>query len=221
MYDLPYHKESNDQVVRQFIDQHPFALLTGCDAQGRPVATQVPVFLETRDGRTLLSGHLMKHTDHHRAFMQNENVLVVFTGSHTYVSGSWYSDPHSPSTWNYMSVHVRGSIRLLAGEAVEKVLRKTSLYFENGDSESPTVYDNLSDDFKRMAIKALAAFEIEVEDIRSVFKLSQDRDAESYCNIMAKLKGQSEDARVIAAEMEERFGELFSGSQPSKSSSTI
>jgi len=43
----------------------------------------------------------------------------------------------------------------------------------------------------------------------TVFKLSQDRDAESYQNIIEKLKDQSEDGKVIAAEMEKRTKEVF------------
>jgi transcriptional regulator len=43
----------------------------------------------------------------------------------------------------------------------------------------------------------------------NVFKLSQDRDAESYHNIICKLEGQGEDGQVIAAEMERRRRKLF------------
>lgn len=96
MYDLPYHKERDEQVIQAFIEQHPFAFLTGCDAANKPVATQVPLFLEEKEGRIFLSGHIMKNTDHHKAFLQNENVLAVFTGNHTYVSATWYSNPHLP-----------------------------------------------------------------------------------------------------------------------------
>jgi len=99
IYDLPYHKENDETVLRGFIREHPFAFVTACDANGRPVAAQIPVFLEERDGHEFLSDHLMKDTDHHRAFAGNQNVLVMFTSRHTYVSGSWYSDPHTPSTW--------------------------------------------------------------------------------------------------------------------------
>ena len=42
MYDLPYYKENDEQVIRTFVEQHPFAFLTGCDPHGMPVATQVP-----------------------------------------------------------------------------------------------------------------------------------------------------------------------------------
>lgn len=209
MYNLPYHKERNEQVVREFIDEHPFAFLAGCDAQHRPVATQVPVFLEKQDGRKLLRGHIMKNTDHHKAFSVNENVLVVFTGSHVYVSGSWYSDPHTPSTWNYMSVHAKGTIRFLDDHELEDVLRKTTLHFENQDRQSPTVFDNVSAEFKQKVMKAIVAFEIEVTEMDTVFKLSQDRDAESYRNIIGKLKERGEDGRVIAAEMEKRTNEVF------------
>lgn len=209
MYNLPYHKEHDEQVVKAFIDEHPFAFLTGCDAQHRPVATQVPVFLEEQDGRKLLRGHIMKNTDHHKAFSQNENVLVVFSGSHVYVSGSWYSDPHTPSTWNYMSVHAKGIVRFLDEQELEDVLRKTTLHFENQDRQSPTVFDNVSTEIKQKVMQAIVAFEIEVTEMDTVFKLSQDRDAESYRNIIGKLKEQGEGGRVIAAEMEKRTSDLF------------
>ena len=58
-------------------------------------------------------------------------------------------------------------------------------------------------------MKAIVAFEIEVTDINNVFKLSQDRDEQSYHNIIEKLKEKGEDGQVIAAEMEKRIKELF------------
>ena len=209
MYDLPYHKESSERAVREFIAEHPFAFLTGCDPQGKPVVTQVPVFMEAREGRNLLRGHMMRNTDHHKAFVQNENVLVVFTGNHAYVSGAWYENPHTPSTWNYMSVHARGTMRFLAGADLEDVLRKTSLHFEDQICESPTVYDNLPTRLKERLIRAIVSFEITVTKMDNVFKLSQDRDIKSYCNIIGKLRERGENGRKIAAEMEKRIGEVF------------
>jgi len=151
----------------------------------------------------------MKNTDHHKAFLSNENVLVVFSGNHTYVSATWYSNPHMASTWNYMSVHAKGIIRFLGDDELENVLRMTSLHFENYDHQSTTSYDNLPLEFKQRVMGAIVAFEIEVKEIDTVFKLSQDRDYESYINIIKKLKEQREDGQVIAAEMEKRIFEVF------------
>jgi transcriptional regulator len=209
MYNLPYHKEKNPQVIKEFIDKYPFAFLVGCDSENKPVATQVPVFIEEQNGRKILRGHIMKNTDHHKAFLHNNNVLVVFTGHHTYVSGSWYSNPHIASTWNYMSVHIKGIINFLGEAELEDVLRKTTLHFENYNSQSSTIFDNLPQEFKQKVMHAITAFEIEVLEMDNVFKLSQDRDAESYRNIMEQLNKQGEDGRVIAAEMEKRKKEIF------------
>ena len=210
MYNLPYHKENNPQVIKEFIDQHPFAFLTGCDSENKPVATQVPVFIEEQNGKKILRGHIMKNTDHHKAFLHNNNVLVVFTGNHTYVSGTWYSNPYTASTWNYMSVHIKGIIRLLDVAALEDVLRKTALHFENYNQKSTTVFDNLPNEFKQKVMHAIVAFEIEVIEMDNVFKLSQDRDSKSYHNIIEKLKEQGEDGQVIATEMGKRSEEIFS-----------
>jgi transcriptional regulator len=209
MYDLPYHKEKNEQVIKAFIAQYPFAFLAGSDAQNKPVATQVPVFIEEKDGQKILRGHIMKNTDHHKAFLHNKNVLVVFTGHHTYVSGTWYSNPHTPSTWNFMSVHAKGIIRFLDDTALVDVLRMTSLHFENNNPQSTTIFDNLPSDYTQKLMKAIVAFEIEIETMDTVFKLSQDRDEKSYENIIARLKEQDEAGRVIAAEMQKRTKEVF------------
>jgi transcriptional regulator len=209
MYDLPYHKAQNEQDITEFVGKYPFAFLTGIDAQNRPVATQVPVFIDRKDGSLILQGHIMKNTDHHKAFLHNDQVLVVFTGRHSYVSATWYSNPNIASTWNFMSVHMKGTIKLLEGAALTEVLRKTSLHFENYNPDSTTIYDNLPKEYTGRLINAIVAFEIEVREMDSVFKLSQDRDYQSYLNIISKLREQGEDGKEIATEMEKRTRQVF------------
>lgn len=209
MYNLPYYKETNEQVINEFIDEHPFAFLTGCDFENKPVATQVPVFIEEKDGKKVLRGHIMKNTDHHEAFMHNNNVLAVFTGNHTYVSATIYSNPHKASTWNYMSVHARGIIRFLGDRELEEVLQKTSLHFEKYNHHSSTVFNNLPLGYKQKAMQAIVAFEIEIKEMDNVFKLSQDRDYKSYNNIIENLSLKGEDGLVISEEMKKRSKDLF------------
>ncbi|MES2655880.1 MAG: FMN-binding negative transcriptional regulator [Bacteroidota bacterium] len=209
MYNLPNHKENDPQIIKEFIAKYPFAFLTGCDAENKPIATQIPLFIEEENGKRFLRGHIMKDTDHHKTFLHNSNILAVFTGHHTYVSGTWYSNPHIPSTWNYMSVHIKGTIKFLDDNALANVLRKVSLHFENYNEASTTIYDNLPAEFIQRATPYIVAFEIEITEIDTVFKLSQDRDYESYKNIIAKLQQQDEAGRVIATEMENRIQQVF------------
>lgn len=209
MYNLPYHKEKDPQVIKEFIAQYPFAFFTGCNSECEPVATQVPVFIEERDGKQILQGHIMRHTDHHNAFLNNPNVLAVVTGRSTYVSGTWYSNPYSPSTWNYMSVHLKGKIRFLDGLRLEEILRKTTLHFEDENQQSTTTFDNLPPEFKQKVMHAIVGFELEILKMDTVFKLSQDRDLESYHNIIEKLQHKDFDGQVIAAEMQRRIHNVF------------
>jgi transcriptional regulator len=213
MYNLPYFKEKDKQVVLDFIHQHPFAFLTGCNADNKPIATQIPVFIEEREGKLFLSGHMMRQTDHHKAFENNPNALVVFTSPHTYVSATWYSNPHQASTWNYMSVHVKGILRFLDQGGLINVLKKTTLHFENYNRDSSTVFENLSEDYTSRLMKAIIAFEVEVMEIDNVFKLSQNRDETSFHNIMEKLGHQGNDGEYIAAQMKKRSSQLFNGEE--------
>lgn len=209
MYNLPYFKEKDKEVILQFILQHPFAFLIGCSEEGKPVATQVPVFIEEKEGKLFLTGHIMRKTDHHKAFEKNPSVLVVFTGPHTYVSANWYSNPHQASTWNYMSVHVKGVLHFLDEKGLINILKKTTLHFENGNSQSPTVFDNLPKDYINSLIKMIIAFEIEITGIDNVFKLSQNKDEKSYHNIIEKLEQQGGNGKFIADQMRKRSSQLF------------
>ncbi len=209
MYSLPYFKEKEGEVVLEFMRDHPFVFLSGADEEHKPVATQVPVFIDEKDGKLFLTGHIMKNTDHHKAFEKNPNVLAVFTGPHVYVSATWYDDPHQASTWNYMSVHVKGTIRFGNADDLVAILKRLTLHYENNNTASTTVFDNLPSEYTARLMKAIIAFEVEVTSIENVFKLSQNRDEKSFDNIMAKLQEQGSDGQFIAAEMKKRQQQLF------------
>lgn len=208
MYNLPHFKEPDAQVVLDFVKQHPFAMLIGVDAEHKPVATQVPVFIDERNGQLFLTGHIQRKTDHYFAFEQNPHVLAVFTGAHTYVSASWYEDKQVASTWNYMSVHAKGNLRFLSTDELYEVLKRTTHHFEN-DPHSPSLVEKLSDEYVQSNMKAIVAFEIEVKELNHVFKLSQNRDEKSYDAIVNKLKEQGGDAEQIAEIMNARKYKVF------------
>lgn len=213
MYTLPYFKEHDPAVVLQFMREHPFATLTGC-AGDKPVVTQVPLLMEERDGKIYLQGHIMRQTDHHKAFENNPNVLAVFTSPHIYVSATWYENPSQGSTWNYISVHARGTLRFFDNDGLVELMKKLTLHFENNNPQSATVYDNLPNEYTSRLIKAITGFEIEVQQLENVFKLSQNRDEKSFHTIIEKLQQQGYNGEYIANEMKQRAAQLFN--QPAK-----
>jgi transcriptional regulator len=191
------------------MEDHPFAFLTGSNSSGVPVATQIPLLIEQRNEDLILQGHIMRKTDHHKAFMENPNVLVVFTGPSSYISASWYSNPQIGSTWNYMSVHIRGQMKFMSDNELIGFMKKFTLKFEGGDTTSQTIYDNLPSEYLSKMMPAISGFEIKAEKTENVFKLSQNRDEQSYRNIISRLLEKGGDSARIADEMMKRQSGLF------------
>lgn len=203
MYNLPHFKEHDADKVKAFMQAHPFALLTGVDAQQRPVSTQVPLLIREREGRLFLLGHIQRKTDHCKAFQQNPQALAIFTGPHAYISASWYSNPQMASTWNYMAVHARGHLRFLGDEALLQLLEELTAHFENNPA-SPALVSQMPKEYMEAMMKAIVAFEIEVSSLEHVFKLSQNRDQKDYERIIRELKAQGGEAALVAEEMQKR-----------------
>jgi transcriptional regulator len=209
MYHFSYFKEKDKDRLLQFFGDYPFAFLTGSFNSGKQVATQIPVLTELRDGELYLQGHIMRNTDHHKAFMENSQALLVFTGPNAYVSASWYSNPQIGSTWNYMSIHIAGELKFLSDEGLVALMKRTTLHFEKNNTASPTFFDNLPKEFLSKMLPAIVGFEIKVSTIENVFKLSQNRDEKSYLNIIEQLEGKGGNSALVAVEMKKRKEELF------------
>lgn len=200
MYNLPHFKAADNKEVLDFMHAHPFIILCGCDAEGKPVATHIPVLFEEREGKLFLRAHIMRKQEHTNAFEQNQNVLAIFHAAHSYVSASWYEDKKIGSTWNYQAVHAKGVLRFLNEKELHQLLTTLTETFEN-NPHSPSLVQRLDESYVTNMMKAIVAFEIEVTSIEHVFKLSQNRDEKSYENIIGELNKRDDGAKYIAEEM--------------------
>jgi transcriptional regulator len=203
MYKFSYYTEQDDEKVVAFMKENAFALITGI-GEKYPVATQIPLSVKVEEGKIFLEGHLMRKTDHHLAFEKHDKVLVLFTGPHCFVSASWYTNPSVGSTWNYITVHAKGTITFMDEEGTYNAVKAVSDQYEG--TQSAGAFESLPKDYIDHMIKAIVGFSIEIETIDNVFKLSQNRDVDSQKNIIAQLKKRGDDNSVmIAEEMERRL----------------
>lgn len=203
MYDVPFFKADRKDEVIAFMQANPFVMLCGCGSNNYPVATHVPVLIEEKEGKIILHGHVMRGQKHTEAFEQNNNVLVIFSGAHTYVSASWYKHQNIASTWNYRAVHAEGKLQFGGEKELLNVITKLTETFEEKDSSS--LVQHMKPEYVTAMMKHIVAFEIEVTNIEHVFKLSQNRDEESYASIVNHLSKQSNtDANTVASIMKER-----------------
>jgi len=208
MYQIPYFTETNQDVVLDFMRAHSFITLMG-SLNGHSVATQIPIIIQGDVNNLTLIGHIMRETDHCRALMSNPNALALFSGAHCYVSAGWYVERGHASTWNYISVHARGTIKILNDEETLRVITEQTRMFEE-NQPTPQFVSALSQGYLQAGISSIAGFEMKVEALFPIFKLSQNRDDKSYKNIVSMLENQADsDSREIAFEMQKRRKQLF------------
>ena len=208
MYKLPEFTEKDERLVIEFIKAHPFVTLIGNDGN-KSVATQVPVLIYEDENAIRVRGHFMRKTDHHLAFEKNPEVLLLFTGPQCYVSASWYNERGIGSTWNYMTVHARGTMKMLDETETIQILTDLTDLFE-GERENPEIVKNMSTEYVQSHVKAIAGFEIELRSIHPIFKLSQNRNDESYKNIVQHLQQEQHwGAHEVADEMIRRRPSIF------------
>jgi transcriptional regulator len=213
---IPKRYEENDaEKVRAFIRENSFAILVSV-LDGLPVATHIPLLLEKDDqGRDVLLGHIARGNEQKRTFAEGADVgsggtkvLAIFPGPHAYVSPRWYTQMNVP-TWNYMAVHVYGTLKVIEGEELRAALSRLVDNYEQ-HLPRPVEIGEIGEKQVTAEMRGIVGFRILVEEIQAAYKLSQNRDELSYREVVRQLGEGDEAARAVAEEMEAREQALFS-----------
>ena len=201
---IPKHFIEKDKTeIKKFIRENGFATLITCH-EPYPQATHIPIELIDKKGEEVLWGHIAKANPQSKIFKNEPDVLVIFLSSvHHYISSSWYEKPNAP-TWNYLSVHVYGKLKILEGETLWQSLEQLTDKYEK-ISKNPISVDGLPQSVKKQ-IDGLVGFEISIKKIETAFKLSQNRNPMDFSNIIEELKGlQNHNAKEMARLMENKL----------------
>ncbi len=199
MYIPDIYKNENQEEIKKFLQENSFGILIN-QTNGKLWATHIPLELETNsEGKAILEGHISKENKQWEGFAQNDSILAVFSGPHSYISSSWYDHENVP-TWNYIAVHVYGRIKIIEGEAVVNSLKKLVDKYEQ-TSKNPVRIEDLSKK-TMLQVRGVVAFEIEIDEIQATRKMSQNRDDINYQTIITELeKNNTTDSIATANEM--------------------
>lgn len=208
MYKPEHFTETDKEAINDFIEANPFMTIIGHDGT-KCYATQIPVMTEEREDVLYIKGHVSRYSDHYPVLSNNKEILGLFTGTHCYVSASWYTRRGQASTWNYMSVQVRGTIRWFDENETMGLVRELTHQYESAQA-NPELLEGMPGDYVNEHVKAIAGFEIAVKQLDATFKLSQNRDDESYKNIVTQLMASDDIQSItVAGEMMKLRPQLF------------
>lgn len=193
---------TENTIIEQFIKENGFETLIS-KGSDFPDGTHIPIEIETNEnGEKVLWGHVSKANPQWKEFETSPNVLVIFLSNvHHYISSPWYNHPNAP-TWNYLSVHVSGKLKILEGEKLwESIRRLTDKYEKN--SANPVSLDTLPEAVQKQ-MNGIVGFEISIEKIEAAFKLSQNRNDEDFKNIVNELRLSKQLSASLMADVMER-----------------
>lgn len=188
MYTPPSFRVDDVAVLIEFMQRNSFATLVSQTA-GEMEATQIPLLLEC-DGHGTpwkLLGHVARaNRQWERA--NGSAVLVLFQGAHAYISPTWYEVQNAVPTWNYVTVQVTGTMRIVSDQQqVLDTLRRTVDFYEQGQS-SPWNIDIPDPGFIDQLAASIVAFEIEIIRVEGKAKLSQNHDLQRRQRVIDSLR---------------------------------
>lgn len=203
---VPRHfAESDQSFIKDFVRRHGFGLLVTWDGK-RPLATQLLFHLMESGSDMLLFGHLSRANPQWKTFEQTPEALAVFEGPHAYVSAAWYSIPSAP-TWNYVTVQMYGTARAIENhDQLYELLKHLVELQEQGTPEGERYgIDAMPKDVLRNMTDSVVGFTFKVTTVECAAKLSQNRNAKDYRNIISKLRERGDpNSTAIAEQMEYR-----------------
>jgi transcriptional regulator len=203
MYIHKFYREENREKIIEFLHQNDFATLVAYDGE-KPVAGHLLMEIMEEGEKLFVNGHMSKANDLWKLLDKNPEVLVIFQGPHTYISPTWYNHVNVP-TWNYQSVHVYGKPQVITDK--NRSYQVLSRLMDRYEPQGPASMRALPQDFVQKEMKGIVAFQIEVTKIEASYKLSQNRDDESYQNIVTQLEKRTDTlSHGVAAAMRQKRG---------------
>jgi transcriptional regulator len=197
-----YYRITDEDIIYQFIEDNSFGVLIS-KGDIYPTATHIPIELTKIEGTYSLRGHISKANPQWKEWENNPETLAIFQSPiHDYISASWYNH-ENVSTWNYMSVHVQGKIRILNQEELWQSLKALTDKYEK-DQAQPIAIENLSPQTMKQ-IHGIVGFDLSIDHIDCAFKMSQNRNDEDYLNIIQQLRNSNKSLSVMMAEHLEKI----------------
>lgn len=196
MYSPSYNRLEERAELLAFMRANSFVLLvTGTG--GTLHASHLPVMIREAGKEIVLDMHMAKNNPQWQEFLDDE-VMVVFSGPHAYVSPRWYEEEERVPTWNYAAVHAYG-VPKLVGDRSRKHANQRQLV-EALDPQWLPKFDALRPEYVEKMLDGIVNFEIEVARLETRWKLSQNRSRREQELIAAELaKSRDSVERELAA----------------------
>lgn len=196
--------ETDPAALAARVAERGFAVVIGTRGD-RPLVAHAPVLLD--EGR--LRFHLSAANPLASAINPAGRALAVITGDEAYVSPDWYALPDQVPTWNYVSVEIEGPVRVLSRAEATALLDDLAARYEAELAPKPPWSRSKMNPARFDAmLSGIVAFEMTVERLAGVSKLSQNKSVGAIRRVAAALDERDDvGGRAIARRMIRRLAQ--------------
>jgi transcriptional regulator len=197
MYVPDHFRETRPEVLHDAIRRIGFATLVTRDAKGGLDANHMPMLHEIG----ILRGHVARANPVWTA--GDGEALAIFLGPHAYVSPNWYPSKAETGkavpTWNYITVHARGTIRWIQDAAwLRAHVTRLSDTHEAARAD-PWSIGEAPESYIETMLRGIVGFELTVTQLDGKYKLNQNRDVADREGVRAayEREGREDLARLM------------------------
>ncbi|MGD0737187.1 MAG: FMN-binding negative transcriptional regulator [Terracidiphilus sp.] len=203
MYSPKFNQVADRAVLIEAMQAYSFAILFGPqstpDAPVPLIATHLPLVVKDEGEHGLIEGHFAIANRHWQSLAGRET-LVLFPGPHSYVSPTFYTDPHSVPTWNYIAIHAYGTLELVEDDPGKETLLAGLI--QANEPAFAEKWHAMPDNFRRSMLAGIVGFRIPIARIEGKFKISQNRHPEERRNVQSAHAAGTADQQALAAWMQ-------------------
>ncbi|MEL7014265.1 MAG: FMN-binding negative transcriptional regulator [Pseudomonadota bacterium] len=167
-----FRKSSDTRNIR-FAREQGFGVL--CVTTGDvPLVSHVPFLLSEDGGQVEL--HLVKSNPIARSLSAPLRARLAVQGPHSYVSPDWYDVADQVPTWNYVAVHLQGTLELRPQEEMYDLLDRQSELFEAKLApKRPWIAGKMTEGVMEAMTRQIVPCRMKVDKIDGTWKLNQNK----------------------------------------------
>ena len=173
MHPNPTFRSAQEAHNIAFARAQSFGLLS-ISTEGDPLISHIP-FQLSEDAR-FAELHLVRSTEITRALKAPAPARLAVQGPHSYISPDWYGADDQVPTWNYVAVHLVGTLERLPDAALEGILARLSAQFEARLAPKPEwTMGKMTPEVLDKMMRQIVPFRLTLEAIEGTWKLGQNK----------------------------------------------
>ncbi len=201
MHPNPIFHDATAQRNLAFARERAFGVLAVNGPEG-PLQSHVP-FLLSDDGK-MIDLHLVRSNPIARMLKEPRPARIAVSGPDSYVSPDWYLVDDQVPTWNYVAVHLTGTLEARPQDELHAMLDRQSAHFEDQlQPKTPWTTDKMTPDVMQRMMRQIVPCRMQVHEVDGTWKLSQNKPDEVRMRAADGVEayGLGQELRVLAALM--------------------